>query len=89
MQIKKRPARAFQAGGCSTYVMSFSSPNSYPILLRILTRCFFFSLIVFLLGIAARDKDKTTTINGTVVDEVTGEPIYSANVEIGIRQESK
>ena len=51
---------------------------------RLLTSCFFLYTTLFLFSIAACDKDKTTTINGTVVDKVTGMPIEDAIVAIRI-----
>jgi len=39
------------------------------------------------MGLVACHKDKTTNINGTVVDKVTGEPIDSASILISIYHE--
>jgi len=47
---------------------------------RLLTRYFLLSFSVFLIGLVACDKDKTTVINGRVVDKHTGIPIASAQV---------
>lgn len=47
---------------------------------RILTRYFIFSTTLFLLTVAACDKDKMTTVNGTVVDKVTGAAVQGAHI---------
>ncbi|MFN0033628.1 MAG: hypothetical protein ACKVUS_01090 [Saprospiraceae bacterium] len=52
---------------------------------RLLTRCFFLIFPLLLFGIASCNKDKTTIVNGTVVDKVTGEPIDSAFIEFKIQ----
>ena len=51
---------------------------------QLLTRCFLLSFSVFLIGLFACDKDKTTVINGRVVDKITGAPLDEAFVEFWI-----
>lgn len=52
---------------------------------RILTRCLILSTTLFLFTVASCDKDKTTTVNGTVVDKVTGMPIEGALIAVRIK----
>ncbi|MBK6997889.1 MAG: hypothetical protein IPH31_24525 [Lewinellaceae bacterium] len=42
------------------------------------------SFSLFLIGLVACDKDKTTVINGKVVDKITGAPLDEAFVEFWI-----
>lgn len=60
------------------------APNSHPIMTRLLTRCFFLSTTIFLFSVASCDKDKTTTVNGTVVDKVTGMPLKDASITFSV-----
>ncbi len=57
---------------------------SIQIMIRLPTRCFLLSFSVFLIGLAACDKDKTTRVNGTVIDKVTRDPLSDALVEFRI-----
>jgi hypothetical protein len=52
---------------------------------RLLTRCFFLATFLFLFSLPSCDKDKTTTVNCTVVDKHSGVPIDSAQIEFKIR----
>jgi hypothetical protein len=51
---------------------------------RIFSSCIFLFFAFLLLGLTACHKDKSTTINGTVADKHTGEPVDSALVTIKI-----
>lgn len=53
---------------------------------RLLTRFFLLSISILWLGLASCNKDKTTTLNGTLVDKHTGEPLDSAKVEFLIQK---
>lgn len=52
---------------------------------RLLSRCIFLSIVILLLGHVSCQKDKTTTVNGTVVDKVTGEPLDSVLINFRIK----
>ena len=81
---KKASCSGFPAGGCCTFVLAFSLPNSYSIMLRILTGCFHFSLFILLLVLSACQKDSPTIINVTITDAKTGTIIEGAKVSYSL-----
>ncbi len=57
--------------------ISFIMTNSFA-------RFFYLTIILFLLLAASCHKDKTTIVNGTVVDKITGTPIQGARITFSV-----
>lgn len=51
---------------------------------RLLTRCFFLGTILVFFSLSSCEKDKTTTVNGTLVDKFTGMPIFPARIDFSV-----